>query len=376
MGWGASILCLVTLFGAPPAAPLHCPEGLKVIGDPPPAGHQQWCGYRAADGRLVFHGRFVQWFDEGVVKTEGTYARGLRTGRWVEYDVDGQRIGESTYVADMLDGPYLGVVDGQRVEGQYRAGRREGAWRHYDLLGNKTSEGVFKSDRREGRWTLYLEDGYRAEGSFVADKREGRWVIFGPRGARRAEGQVVHGVRQGSWTEYDDEGRLLAKGRYVDDKRDGGWAIFYPDGSKQAEGAFVADLKSGRWVENDVEGDRWEGSYEEGKRQGTWTRYRRESGLPAERGAMRDDEREGQWSFFDERGALVAKGPYADDRRHGVWTELSPDGSYVEGEYRDGEREGLWVAYGADGAARLEMRYAKGLRVDESSPTAGGISMP
>ena len=47
---------------------------------------------------------------------------------------------------------------------------------------------------------------------------------------------------------------------------------------------------------------------------------------------------------------------------------ICSDGGYIEGEYKEGEREGAWVVYGADGAATSEMRFAKGLRVDDSAP--------
>lgn len=368
-----TLVAALTLLGAAPAhAALNCPEGTSLIGDAPPQGTRQWCAYRDQEGRLAYHGPYSAWHDNGVLKLTGSFDRGLRIGLWIEYDEAGQEVVASTYRGDVLEGPYRGkTTDGGRAEGAYKAGKRDGAWRLFDKVGAKSAEGTFKNGLRHGRWTYFYEDGSRSEGPFVDDVRTGRWTAFGPNGQRRAEGPVVNGRRQGPWLEFDDQGVLVAKGPYVDDARSGRWVILFAGGRTQATGDYLAGQKSGVWTEWQPDGTRWEGHFRGGLKDGVWASYAPgPNGGMTGRGEMREGRMSGEWSLFDDRGALVAKGPYVDGKRHGTWIEVAKDGGRFEGEYRDGERDGTWIAYDLAGMSRGELSYARGLRRDGQVPVA------
>ena len=116
MTWLATMLALVTVNAAPePVAPnvartpprLVCPEGAKLIGDPPPEGKKRWCSYRGQDGLQVFHGHYWEWHDNGQLALEGDFVHGIRNGRWAEYNRSGALTIESNYRAGNLDGPYV-----------------------------------------------------------------------------------------------------------------------------------------------------------------------------------------------------------------------------------------------------------------------------
>ena len=221
------------------ASPLRCPEGLTLIGDPPPAGYRQWCAVRADDGKLTYQGPYRQWRDDGTLELEGDFELGQRHGRWSEYDARGASVVvESTFDHDVLEGPYVGLVEGVRMVGQYKAGQRDGVWAHYRADGKKISEGPFLEGLRQGAWTLGLDGGWRAKGEFVDDQRQGTWTVYGRNGVRRAQGPVVNGVRQGLWTEYDSRGQLLAKGSYEEDQRHGRWTVYSTNGKKQGDQIF------------------------------------------------------------------------------------------------------------------------------------------
>jgi antitoxin component YwqK of YwqJK toxin-antitoxin module len=46
------------------------------------------------DGRVVNHGKYVQYYPDGHVAIEGNFVEGKRDGLWVQYNERGEKIAE------------------------------------------------------------------------------------------------------------------------------------------------------------------------------------------------------------------------------------------------------------------------------------------
>jgi hypothetical protein len=91
---------------------------------------------------------------------QGSYAKGLREGAWIEK------------AGDVME------------RGAYRANKRAGTWLIVDAAGKQLGEGGYANGKRAGAWTYWRPDGtLLAKGSFSADARVGVWTIFDDDGA-------------------------------------------------------------------------------------------------------------------------------------------------------------------------------------------------
>jgi hypothetical protein len=81
--------------------PTACPDGSKLVGEPPPKGNNIEC----VDASGKRHGRSSVWFGSGHAGTLTEYDAGVPDGRWL-YWLHGQKL----------------------IEGQHVDGRRHGKW--------------------------------------------------------------------------------------------------------------------------------------------------------------------------------------------------------------------------------------------------------
>ncbi len=91
------------------------------------------------DGRK--HGRWVSYFSNGRVQSEGTYDMGRKEGRWVLYWPNGNVKSEATFVGGLYTGHYICYYENgnKQWEGYYNPmrgnsadGTKEGVWLCYD----------------------------------------------------------------------------------------------------------------------------------------------------------------------------------------------------------------------------------------------------
>ncbi len=88
-----------------------------------------------ADKNLqIQHGQSKSWTDEGTLISTGQYAQGQQSGQWTYYH---RRTGSIS------------------SQGNYARGKRQGTWIEYDLEGRKSAEYSYMDDLLEGEFTIY-----------------------------------------------------------------------------------------------------------------------------------------------------------------------------------------------------------------------------
>jgi antitoxin component YwqK of YwqJK toxin-antitoxin module len=88
---------------------------------------------------------------------QGSFKNGKREGAWVEYFENGQL----------------------KSNGHYKNGKYEGAWVFYYESGQLYTRGNYKNSKLKGAWVSYYENGQiRFKGNYKNDKEEGVWVGY------------------------------------------------------------------------------------------------------------------------------------------------------------------------------------------------------
>ena len=83
-----------------------------------------------------------------------------------------------------------------------------------------------------------------------------------------------------------------------------------------------------------------QGSFKDGKRDGSWVFYR-DNGQLFEKGTYKDGKKEDLWETYWDNGQLFEKGTYKDGKRGGSWEYYKQDGTVWEkntGTYKDGKK--------------------------------------
>lgn len=82
--------------------------------------------------------RWLQFYSNMQLRSEGTVINNLREGLWVFYYPDGTKQTEYAFVAGKEEGPYRVFRENgiPYYVGQCRQGRRVGTWEVYDANGN------------------------------------------------------------------------------------------------------------------------------------------------------------------------------------------------------------------------------------------------
>jgi antitoxin component YwqK of YwqJK toxin-antitoxin module len=106
-------------------------------------------------------GKFVNYFDSGLVEQEGEYMDGLKEGEWFLYfEGDGKPLmEESRYKKDLLEGRYVThhASGKEALIGQYKTGKRIGKWTWYTEEGLVDSEVNYVDGKKEGEQVFYNE---------------------------------------------------------------------------------------------------------------------------------------------------------------------------------------------------------------------------
>ncbi|MEI6575752.1 MAG: hypothetical protein WCO63_06185 [Bacteroidota bacterium] len=306
-------------------------------------------------------GTWKNFWENGNIRSEGTYRNDKRNGVFKDYMSDGKLFKMFKFENDSLipDAEEVAKID---VRADYYKSGKVKIMAQYK---NNVPDGI----RRE-----FSEDG----------KLEKGFVYY--RGIKIGDGITdLEGFRQGAWKEYFESGKLKAEGKYKDGKRIGEWKFYHPNSKLEEIGMF--DNKGrpdGDWKWYYEEGDlRKEMSYSNGNEDGLMVEYGEDAKVIV-KGSYIDGLEQGPW-IFDYRDHKE-QGNYVNGMRDGEWkyyydndklefsghfVEDQPDGHHVyywyngnrkdEGSYVMGQKQGDWISFNEDGSIFLVVTYKNGM---------------
>ena len=149
-------------------------------------------------------------------------------------------------------------------------------------------------------------------------------------------------LKEGEW-ETDE----TPSGPYRYGKMHGEWVEIMDDGLR-AEGSYFDGLLEGEWTYSDSEGNVIAGgNWVNGLQEGPWIQANITNGWRGE-GQFVGGKRQGPWVFTESNG-WRADANFVDGVEQGDWAYTQANGDREEGKFVDGKRNGGWVVEEADG---------------------------
>lgn len=286
-------------------------------------------------------GKWVTFYANGVLESEGYYKYGIKNGYFKNYFPDGTLNNVLKYVNGELqiDAPEVKNLDTKT---------------EYYPDGRIKKKGTFKNNIPEGISRIYAPDG-KVDSSKVY--RSG--IVIG-------DGIVDdNGLKQGDWKEFFDTGELKGEGKYINSQRIGGWKYYYKNGKTEQNGTFLKnEIPDGEWIWYYENGDtlRFE-TFINGLRNGIMIEYS-DTGTVIAKGEYIDDLEEGSWFYHD--GDIIIEGSYKSGNRDGEWKNIYSNGNpSFKGSFLDDNANGKHIFYWENGKVKDEGYYIMGRKEGE-----------
>lgn len=250
-----------------------CPDGAHLED-----GELGWLQCKRTDGTL--HGPSVQlaYRNETLRQKEYNYRDGVLHGPFREWHYNTEQLSR---------------------QGELRGGALLlGRLRMWDRAGRAVTPNYGTGPVARWRGETKLEEGFYTDG--VPD---GEWSVWNERGELIEQGGYVGGGRHGEWTTYVD-GVVRERVEFSGGVEHGDVSRWGPDGQLVETGSYRYGRPNGRWRYFDAAGRvAFEGSFQNGERDGVWTYYLGDAVI--ERGRYANGLRDGLWTRWDDSGAVV-----------------------------------------------------------------------
>ena len=350
------------------------------------------------DDKIV--GDYIGYSYLGFVDAVGTFSsNGEKTGTWTYYDDYGRKTVEQEYVKDEMDGlrtHYYSngsaeesfTYSDRTVQGTYKvyypfnklakefelddAGIKNGPYKVYYTSGALKQEGTYKDNNLDGKVTFYHIDGSISGTTEYSDgKFDGAFDSYYENGQLEVKGVYDNNEATGEWEYYHANGQLETKGSYENGYKKGTWIYYRADGSIESESTFGENgKKNGTYTEYNASGNKssvynyknqelisYETYYNDGsvatsgklsKGKITYTAKYQNGQIKVE-GSRKNDERVGEWKWYNASGQLTGIENYNQDGLLDGETKYFYDNGDVKSvfNYEDGYLNGYTVEYHA-----------------------------
>ncbi len=369
-------------------------------------------GQKSSEGFLVEgkpDGYWKNYFDTGVLKSEGNrkdfqldstwkffrldgslqqsieYQANVKTGAECYYDSLGRKNRMITNLNDLKNGPAAEYFSSgkQKTSFNYVNNQIEGKYFEYAEDGRVITRRTYKNGliyseerinrydknaQRVGLWVDLRESGkLKEEGNYLSGLKEGTFKVYNKQGEFLKFEFYEFGVLKENKEEtefvkiekfYDEKGRVTERGGTKNGLKHGtfqtldstGKIIFsrlYLNDIKQAEGKFdTLNREIGEWKYFFPNGSlRSSGSYSNGKKTGDW-KYYFENGKLEQSGKYDNNFISGKWLWYYSNGILLREEFYRKGKLDGRYIENDSLGNIVlEGDYADGLKQGKWFRF-------------------------------
>jgi antitoxin component YwqK of YwqJK toxin-antitoxin module len=343
--------------------------------------------YFCARDKGVRHGPFVTLFPDGSVKIEGSYANGKLDGPWKRHHLSGAIAEEGAYRAGLKDGHWRQLAASGATIGEYDMKRGTGTDRRWFDDGPAYMERGMKNGMLHGKYAVYDHDGALViVAKYLFGRLDGEHAV-GTKASMRLDEQFKLGIRNGArqiwqfWQLlideiYDDKGKLdgaftiwrdsvkkipRVQGTYDHGKRTGSWTWFDRLNNKEREGDYADGKKIGAWFEYFENKLVFSGNYTDGKPDGEFVYYDKNGN---ELGRFTITDGTGiMYTYWPITKKPATKTHYYQGYMDGVYQEFTlriPQKVVVEGHYSGDRKHGLWREWTEQGVLTLEQHWKRG----------------
>ena len=291
-----------------------------------------------------------EFYEDGEISKKWVYKKGKIVDRWYPP----KDLKEGLFKPRNLGPRYVKwnseqpEIDGIKINQYDSEGKEIGVW------GSVNGFELFNPDKDSviyNQWnSLQPEiDGDKINQYDNEGKKQGVWLTLFDNGVPETKRTFVHGVLDGECVSWGSNGMLKVVGSYKNNKRHGVWthysSFLFDDRSevKWDNGKMIFESKVFNLTENKRlfkprNMDRWE----------KWNSEQPEiDGIKINQ-YDNDGKKQGKWKDID--GKFHSIYNYVNDERDGEFITYNNKGFLItKGQYVDGIRDGLWIFYKKDG---------------------------
>jgi uncharacterized protein len=261
------------------------------------------------------------------------------------------------------EGPFVSLFPDNTpaIAGAYKAGKLDGPWQRHYPGGAIAEDGAYANGLKDGSWKQLGPTG-TALGEYkmkLGTGIERTWYDDGPLYRER---QLRSGVPAGALKVYEHDGQLAITAKLFGNRYDGPKAV----GAKNTlhiEETFTNGVRHDArqvwqfWLL--VMDENYDAK---GKLDGAYTIWR-DKKIPRYQGTYDHGKKTGTWSWFDRLNNKEREGDYADGKKTGAWFEWTENKLTFSGAYTDGKPDGEFIYYDKTGAelGRFEIHDGTGM---------------
>ena len=105
-------------------------------------------------------GEYKEYYEDGKIKQETYYIKGLKEGSEKVFMNNGDRVSESEFKDDKLNGKHKRYFKNILIlECHYKEGKLDGEYTSYWDNGKVCTKTTYKNDKLDGEWEYWNEDG-------------------------------------------------------------------------------------------------------------------------------------------------------------------------------------------------------------------------
>jgi antitoxin component YwqK of YwqJK toxin-antitoxin module len=197
--------------------------------------------------------------------------------------------------------------------------------------------------------------------------KQGYWKKNYPGGELMYKGFFKDNKPVGEMRRYFESGALKAMLNYDSKSEYARARLFYENSQIAAEGNYFNTLKDSTWVyysyyDKSVTARE---NYLKGARHGIMIHYYNNGDI-SEKITWKNDKKSGNWEQYFKGNKLKLKASYVDNKLQGAFLVNHENGlPYLTGNYLNDQRNGQWTFYNEDGTKLKELNYQFGKSADE-----------
>lgn len=187
---------------------------------------------------FIKNGSYKSYFNDGKLKSEGTFLNDLYNGAWIYYYSNGNVQAKGSFVSG--DGSDVAETSGLPRNG------REGYWIFNHENGKINLEANYLKGKINGGNKYYNNVGVLTEEStYKNGVLDGKLVKYNNQAIKISEASFIKGISEGEEKIYYDSGKLKIQRTYKQGKLDGVAKGYYENGKMSSEENYKSGKKAG-----------------------------------------------------------------------------------------------------------------------------------
>lgn len=179
----------------------------------------------------VKNGFWIEYYENGYIRSKGNYIDGKKDGYWEYYYHDGNLEQKGSYKNDLPHGLWIMYCNNGKIlkEGNYLNGKEDGVFKEYNCDGDIIKMLTYEEGYKSGQFFLKIQT-YIETGTYKDDLKYGKWQTFYDENVLRSVTSYENDLENGKYSMYYYNGNLMISGNYVNGRKDGLWSFYDENG--------------------------------------------------------------------------------------------------------------------------------------------------